>query len=54
MVKSSGGSSDHVQFSIGYPKTFNLSSEISDEVKIEVVNVSKLKEEGCVEKDDAS
>ena len=54
MVKSGGGSSDQVQFSIGYPKTFNLISEISDEVKIEVVNVSKLKEEGCVEKDDAS
>ena len=54
MVKSGGGSSDRVQFSIGYPKTFNLNSEISDEVKIEVVDVSKLKKEIDVKKDDAS
>ncbi len=54
MVKADGGSSDQVQFSIGYSKTFNLSSDITDEIKIEVVNVSKLKKEIDVEKDDAS
>lgn len=45
MAKSGGGSSDKIQFSIGYPKNFTLNSEISDEVKIEVVHVSNLKKE---------